>query len=104
MKPDYALSLSLDGIKFMCRVKEGWHLLGQVPLEHLDLNGALEKLRKKGEDHAGGKALCKIILPNDQIKYLSLPSPEADVEDAVPTAAGARRVVGGSGDARRVRQ
>ena len=86
MKPDYALSLSLDGIKFMCRVKEGWHLLGQVPLEHLDLNGALEKLRKKGEDHAGGKALCKIILPNDQIKYLSLPSPEADVEDAVAKA------------------
>ncbi|UZD91518.1 hypothetical protein [Cognatishimia activa] len=83
MKPDYALSLSLDGIKFMCRVKEGWHLLGQVPLEHADLGGALEKLRKKGEDHAGGKALCKIILPNDQIKYIKLPSQDGDVEAAV---------------------
>lgn len=86
MKPDYALSLSLDGIKFMCRVKEGWHLLGQVPLEHADLNGALAKLRKQGEDHAGGDALCKIILPNDQIKYLNLPSPSDEVETAVAAA------------------
>lgn len=86
MKPDYALSLSLDGIKFMCRVKEGWHLLGQVPLEHADLNGALAKLRKQGEDHAGGNALCKIILPNDQIKYLNLPNPSDEVETAVAAA------------------
>lgn len=86
MKPDFALSLSLDGIQFICRINEGWHLLGQVPLEHIDLNGALEKLRKQGEDHAGGKALCKIILPNDQIKYLSLPNPEEDIEGAVTAA------------------
>lgn len=86
MKPDFALSLSFDGIKLMCRVQEGWHLLGEVPLEHADLEGALTALRKKGEDHAGGDALCKIILPNDQIKYLSLPPASDDVEAAVKAA------------------
>lgn len=86
MKPDFALSLSFDGIKLMCRVPEGWHLIGDVPLEHADLDGALAALRKKGEDHAGGDALCKIILPNDQIKFLTLPPASGDVDAAVKAA------------------
>ena len=86
MKPDYALSLSLDGIKFLCRVDGGWHQLGDVPLEHADLNGALSELRGLGEDHAGGDALCKIILPNDQIKYLTLDDVTGDQEAAIAEA------------------
>ncbi|MEE2944131.1 MAG: hypothetical protein VX444_03055 [Pseudomonadota bacterium] len=86
MKPDYALSLSLDGIKFLCRVDGGWHQLGDVPLEHADLNGALSELRGLGEDHAGGDALCKIILPNDQIKYLTLDDVTGDQDAAIAEA------------------
>jgi len=86
MKPNYALSLSLDGIKFLCRLDEGWHQLGDVPLEHADLEGALRSLRQLGEDHAGGDALCKIILPNDQIKYLNLPGVSIDQTDTITEA------------------
>jgi hypothetical protein len=86
MKPDYALSLSLDGIKFLCRVKGGWHHLGDVPLEHADLDAALKELRLLGEEHAGGDALCKIILPNDQIKYLTLPDVDGDQDAAIADA------------------
>ncbi|MFY0595711.1 MAG: hypothetical protein JXQ85_04695 [Cognatishimia sp.] len=86
MKPNYALSLSLDGIKFLCRLDEGWHQLGDVPLEHADLEDALRGLRQLGEDHAGGDALCKIILPNDQIKYLTLPGVSIDQTETITEA------------------
>ncbi len=86
MKPDFALSLSFDGITFMCRLEEGWHQLGKVPLEHADLDGALADLRRLGEDHAGGDALCKVILPNDQIRYLTIEKTEIDTSIAARSA------------------
>ncbi|MDC0739639.1 hypothetical protein N6L24_15220 [Cognatishimia sp. SS12] len=86
MKPDFALSLSLDGIRLLCRVPDGWHLLGDVPLDHADLDAALKDLRQRGETQAGGPALCKLILPGDQIKYLSITTGTDDLEAAVRRA------------------
>ena len=83
MTPDFALSLSFEGISFMCRVEGGWHLLGEVPLIHADLDGAMAELRSRGEKAAKGPALCKIIIPNDQIKYLNLTTSGDDIEAQV---------------------
>ena len=86
MKPDFALSLSMEGITFMCRAEDGWHLLGDVPLDHRDLGGALAELRAEGEALVEGDALCKLILPNDQIKFLNVYATEADAEEQVAAA------------------
>lgn len=86
MKPDFALSLSFDGITFLGRLQDGWHQFGKVPLEHIELDDALADLRRAGEDFAGGDALCKIILPNDQIRYLTIEKTEIDVDTAARTA------------------
>ncbi|SHH69635.1 hypothetical protein [Cognatishimia maritima] len=86
MKPDFALSLSFEGIRFLCRVDAGWHNLGEVPLEHVDLEAALAKLRGLGEDQADGQALCKIVLPNDQIKYIALAGLKSDQDEEIAAA------------------
>ena len=72
MKPDFALSLSFEGIGLLTRRAGGWHLLGDVTLDSEDLAGDLEKLRAKGEAVAKGPFVTAVVLPNDQIKYLSL--------------------------------
>lgn len=86
MKPDFALSLSMEGITLLCRAETGWHLLGDVPLDHRDLGAALADLRAEGEALVDGPAACKLILPNDQIKYLHVPATEEDAEAQVAAA------------------
>lgn len=86
MKPDFALSLSMEGIVFMCRAETGWHVIGEVPLEHRDLGAALADLRAEGEALVEGPALCKLILPNDQIRYLQIEATDADAESQVAAA------------------
>lgn len=86
MKPDFALSLSMEGITLLCRAETGWHLLGDVPLDHRDLGGALADLRAEGEALVDGPAACKLILPNDQIKYLNVAATEDDAEAQVAAA------------------
>ncbi len=68
----FALSLSTEGIQLLHRVEGGWVFVGDVPLDHPDLKTALADLRARGEAIAGGPYSCKIVLPNDQIRYLSL--------------------------------
>lgn len=74
MSPEIALSLSFEGISLLCRVEDGWHKLGDVALDNADLDGALADLRELAEKHADGKPLCKLIVPNEQIKYVSVES------------------------------
>ena len=86
MKPDFALSLSMEGITFLCRAETGWHLLGEVPLDHRDLGAALAELREEGEALVDGAAACKLVLPNDQIKYLQIAATDDDAEAQVAAA------------------
>ncbi|PSL17126.1 hypothetical protein [Shimia abyssi] len=72
MKPNFALSLSFEGISLLYRVAEGWHLLGEVALDSEDLSGELAKLRQQGEELAQGLFTTAVVVPNEQIKYLSL--------------------------------
>ncbi|ATG38809.1 hypothetical protein [Phaeobacter piscinae] len=72
MKPGFALSLSSTGVGLLQRAAGGWRQIGTVSLDVEDLSGALADLRQLGERHAQGPIACKLIIPNDQIRYLTL--------------------------------
>jgi hypothetical protein len=85
MKPDFALILSFQGIDLLYRGAPGWQTVGDVRLDSPDLDAALADLRARAEALAPGPVLCKLIIPDDQIKYLDLES-EDDPEQAVRAA------------------
>ncbi|SFK50253.1 hypothetical protein [Shimia haliotis] len=72
MSPTLALTLSFEGIGLLTRVDSGWHLLGEVGLDSPDLAGDLAKLRDMAANQAGDGFGTLLVLPNDQIKFLSL--------------------------------
>ncbi|ATF19185.1 hypothetical protein [Phaeobacter gallaeciensis] len=72
MKPGFALSLSSTGVGLLQRAAGGWRQIGTVSLDVDDLSAALADLRQLGERHAQGPIACKLIIPNDQIRYLTL--------------------------------
>ncbi|PIE13009.1 MAG: hypothetical protein CSA70_07020 [Rhodobacterales bacterium] len=72
MKPNFALSLSFEGIALLHRAFPGWNKVGDVGLDSPDLGAALSDLRTRAEALNGGELLTKLVIPNDQIKYLSL--------------------------------
>ncbi|MCF3593782.1 hypothetical protein LZG00_07190 [Rhodobacteraceae bacterium LMO-12] len=72
MKPNFALSLSFEGIGLLHRAFPGWNRVGEVALDSPDLPGALEVLRETAQQINGQDLTSKLIIPNEQIKYLSL--------------------------------
>lgn len=72
MTPNFALSLSFEGISLLCRVQTGWRVVSEVALSAEDLAGELEAIRKIAQDRDGADFRTKLILPNDQIKYLTI--------------------------------
>ncbi|MEW9919495.1 hypothetical protein AB2B41_07770 [Marimonas sp. MJW-29] len=86
MKPSFALSLSFDGIRLLYRAAGGWRVVGEVSLDSPDMSAELEVLRKTAAALEPGGVRSKLLLPNDQIKYLSIETPGLD-EDARRQAA-----------------
>ncbi|MDG2340813.1 MAG: hypothetical protein P8L32_06415, partial [Paracoccaceae bacterium] len=79
--------LSQEGIKLAHRTPDGWAELGHVNLLSDDLPQKLESLRKQGEALAVTDFTTKIVLPNDQVNYLTLPSVDDDQrEEAIKAA------------------
>ncbi|MBE1296534.1 MAG: hypothetical protein GJ678_09900 [Rhodobacteraceae bacterium] len=88
MKPGFALSLSSDGITYLHRAAGGWRNIGMVTLDHSDLKGALEALRKKGDAlELSEPDCCKLVIPNDQIRYLTIETGMADPRERRALAA-----------------
>ena len=77
MISNFALLLSHEGIQLAHRSPDGWTSLGMVSLLDDDLTAKLAELRAQGQALAAGDFSTKIVLPGDQIKYLTLP----DVDD-----------------------
>ncbi|MEM9575956.1 MAG: hypothetical protein AAF999_02960 [Pseudomonadota bacterium] len=80
MKPNFALSLSHDGIALLQRSAAGWRVVGEADPSSPDLAEELEVLRRTAAALAPGGLRCKIIIPNDQIRFLSIETPEQDLE------------------------
>lgn len=85
MKTNFALSLSLEGIRLLHRVKGGWHLTGEAAHDAPDLTSRLAVMRKTALALEPGGMRTKILLPKDLIKYLSLDTTRAG-EDQVRAA------------------
>lgn len=72
MKPNFALSLSFEGIKLLHRAAGGWREVGEVPVTAEDLAGELAMLRKTASSLEPGGVRSKLIIPEGQIKYLTI--------------------------------
>ncbi|MFT4960041.1 MAG: hypothetical protein ACI92Z_001118 [Paracoccaceae bacterium] len=72
MKPGFALSLSFEGISLLHRAAGGWRTVGEVTLESADLSPALAELRDKAGRLEPDGLACKLIIPNEQIRYLTV--------------------------------
>ncbi|MBY6092783.1 hypothetical protein [Maritimibacter alkaliphilus] len=89
MKPNFALSLSADGIRLMQRSSPGWLLVGDVSLDEADLDAAFGQLRRDAALLEPDQQVCKLLLPNDQIRYLTIqtaPASESARREAVEAA------------------
>jgi hypothetical protein len=89
MKPNFALSLSFEGIRLLHRSGVGWTIVGDVPLDSPDLRAELAVLRQRALalDPAGMRT--KILLPNDQIRYIALDTTRATEDDVRAALEGA---------------
>ncbi|NSY37665.1 hypothetical protein [Leisingera sp. ANG59] len=72
MKPAFALSLSADGIALIYRAKDGWRSVASTPFDTEDLPAALAAMRADALRLAPEGIYSKLILPNDQIRFLSI--------------------------------
>lgn len=86
MKPNFALSLSFEGIRLLHRAADGWRVVGDVGLDSNDLAAELAVLRTKASDLSVGGVRTKLIIPNDQIKYISLNTGEQDLSERTKLA------------------
>ncbi|NBT33300.1 MAG: hypothetical protein EBT13_15770, partial [Rhodobacteraceae bacterium] len=82
MTPNFALSLSFDGIRLLHRVSGGWHLVGEVALDNPNLMQELAVLRRTALALDSSGLRTKLLIPNDQIKYLALDGTRIS-EDAI---------------------
>ncbi|MEM7733347.1 MAG: hypothetical protein AAF280_11265 [Pseudomonadota bacterium] len=80
MKPNFALTLSFDGIGLLHRSDGGWLSVGDVPLDDPDLPGALKALVGKANTLDEGDITTKLVIPNQQIRYLHFESDSRDVD------------------------
>ncbi|SPJ30758.1 hypothetical protein [Falsiruegeria mediterranea] len=72
MKPAFALSLSFEGISLLHRAAGGWRLVGDVDINNDTFMQDLSALRDKALLLSPDGISSKLILPNDQIRYLSV--------------------------------
>jgi hypothetical protein len=88
MKPNFALSLSFDGIRLLHRAgASGWHLVGEVALDCEDLSADLGALREKAAALDPSGLSTKLVIPDEQIRYLDLPASSAPYGDYDAAAA-----------------
>ncbi len=92
MTPNFALSLSFDGIRLLHRVKEGWALAGEVFLDTPDLGAAMKSLRDTANKLEPDGLRTKLLLPNDQIKYIEIDSTRTSLDDIHAAIDGATAV------------
>ncbi|MBW6416777.1 hypothetical protein [Celeribacter sp. PS-C1] len=87
MKPNFALNLSHDGIVLLHRASSGWHQMGEVALDAPDMAAELAELRQLATSVSTSGLATKLVIPNSQILYRSLPDPGEATRDAAIRAA-----------------
>lgn len=88
MKPNFALDLTFDGITLLHRTGEaGWHVVGEVALAAPSLADDLAALRQKANALGPSGVHTKLIIPDEQIRYLDIPAEAAPDGDHGAAAA-----------------
>lgn len=90
MKPNFALTLSSEGIRLLQRAPSGWLLVGDVTFISDDLTADMADLRAKAA-RLDDAPLCKLVIPNEQIKYLTVASTAKTEDEAEDDASHALR-------------
>lgn len=81
MASDYALILSYSGIQLVERPGGSmWYALGSVPLDAADLKSDMAALRNLIAADADQDAVVRLVLPNEQIRYMQLPRDAGSVD------------------------
>ncbi len=78
MKPSFALDFRDGAVALLHRTSRGWMTVGQTSFDSADLDEALSFLRSTALGLSPGRVSTKLIIPNDQIKYLSIHAPGPD--------------------------
>lgn len=78
MKPAFALDFRDETISLLHRSGGGWQLVGAVPLDTPDLTEALGYLRATALGLSPRGMTTKLVIPNDQILYLTVHAPGPD--------------------------
>lgn len=86
MKPNFALSLSFEGIRLLHRAAGGWRVVGEVALDAADMPAELAVLRRTATALEPGGLRTKLLLPTEQIKYLTIESKDMDDEARMAAA------------------
>ncbi|WP_209833362.1 hypothetical protein [Ruegeria sp. HKCCE3926] len=80
MKPAFALSFSATGITLHHRSDDDWFVVGTIPLDVPDLSAQMQALREKAFALENDLS-CKLVLPEDQIRFLELSTDRLPPED-----------------------
>ncbi|MFK7745946.1 MAG: hypothetical protein AB8B47_12900 [Roseobacter sp.] len=78
MKPNFALSLSSDGIRLLHLAAGEWHLVGRADVLSPTLTDELAVLRRTATSLEPSGLRSKLILPADQIRFLQITTPKGD--------------------------
>ena len=70
MIPNFALSLSFEGITLLRRMGPRWARIDDVPLDHEDFDSQVIALRDRAEGLDPSGAQVALVIPNEQIRYL----------------------------------
>ncbi len=89
MTPNFALTLSFDGIQLLHKAEDGWHIIGGVEVDDPGFTEKLADLRAQAEAIEGGPIQTKLLISNEQIKFMAIDSTmttESDVKAALDGA------------------
>ena len=89
MITNFALSLSFDGIRLLQRVADGWHLVSETTFDVPDLPAALAGMRKDALALDPSGLRTKILIPPEQIKYVTLDTAQSSLDDVMGALEGA---------------
>ena len=89
MKPNFALILSFDGIRLLHRAPAGWLVVGDVALDVPDLGAALAGLRADAQRLDDQGMRTKLVIPDAQIRYLTIDTGSASDDEIAALVAGA---------------
>lgn len=77
MKPNFALKLSFERIGLLHRAIPGWHRVGDVSLDSADPAAEMAGLRERALALDPGGLRSKLVIPNEQIRYMEFPAENA---------------------------